>query len=174
MIGCALSHRKCWQKVINQQLPFAIILEDDVTILDNIFNIINVSDFDILLIGCTIGQRRKGIHPAGLFTGLFGYIISLQGAYKALQYQLVNYHIDFALSLNKYININLLYPHVVTTRAKASESTMIDNKSNFLDNIEIINGTSLGWFLSEPLGKIGIFKINLWRIIIFIILLSLL
>ena len=28
-IGCYLSHRKCWQQVINQDLPFALVLEDD-------------------------------------------------------------------------------------------------------------------------------------------------
>jgi len=29
-IGCFLSHRKCWQQVVEQNLPYALVLEDDV------------------------------------------------------------------------------------------------------------------------------------------------
>lgn len=28
-IGCFLSHRKCWQYVVDNDLPYALILEDD-------------------------------------------------------------------------------------------------------------------------------------------------
>lgn len=33
-IGCALSHVKCYEKVVKEKIPFAIILEDDVYITD--------------------------------------------------------------------------------------------------------------------------------------------
>lgn len=31
-IGCAMSHRAIWQQMVEQNLPFALILEDDITI----------------------------------------------------------------------------------------------------------------------------------------------
>lgn len=35
-IGCYISHLTAWQKILDDQLDFAVILEDDVTILNNI------------------------------------------------------------------------------------------------------------------------------------------
>ena len=34
-IACSLSHKKAWQKIIDDDLDFAIVLEDDVELLDN-------------------------------------------------------------------------------------------------------------------------------------------
>lgn len=31
-IGCFLSHRLCWQKIVNQNLPFALVFEDDASL----------------------------------------------------------------------------------------------------------------------------------------------
>lgn len=51
-IGCALSHRKVWQKVLEQQLPYALILEDDVTIDPVLKTFLSTADnyegFDLL------------------------------------------------------------------------------------------------------------------------------
>ena len=35
-VGCFFSHKACWQKIVEDQLPFAIIVEDDVTISKDI------------------------------------------------------------------------------------------------------------------------------------------
>ncbi|MAI68498.1 MAG: glycosyl transferase family 25, partial [Rhizobiales bacterium TMED143] len=28
-VGCFLSHRACWQRIVDQDLPYALIVEDD-------------------------------------------------------------------------------------------------------------------------------------------------
>ena len=43
-IGCYLSHRKVWQKILDQKLDFAVVLEDDFNIVD---------DFSEMLIAVT-------------------------------------------------------------------------------------------------------------------------
>jgi len=35
-VGCFFSHKACWQKIVEDQLPFAIIVEDDVTVSKDI------------------------------------------------------------------------------------------------------------------------------------------
>jgi GR25 family glycosyltransferase involved in LPS biosynthesis len=68
VIGCYLSHRKFWQLVIDQQIPEAIILEDDVQLVDNFkeklhqhLQQLNRTDsYDVILLG-GIGR----IHPEG-------------------------------------------------------------------------------------------------------------
>ncbi|QIR15954.1 glycosyltransferase family 25 protein [Shewanella aestuarii] len=40
-IGCYLSHVKCWNAVVDQQLDFALILEDDSTLNPNLLSLIN-------------------------------------------------------------------------------------------------------------------------------------
>jgi len=59
MIGCMLSHIKCWKYIVDHKLPFAIILEDDFILDQSDFynktkKLINNTpkDWDIILLGC--------------------------------------------------------------------------------------------------------------------------
>ena len=51
-IGCAMSHRAIWQRMVEQNLPFALILEDDITIrtelVDFLANLNHYQNFDFL------------------------------------------------------------------------------------------------------------------------------
>eukprot|EP00439_Symbiodinium_sp_Y106_P057730 s1873_g8.t1 len=35
MVGCFMSHRRIWQKVVDDDLPAVVVLEDDVRLVDN-------------------------------------------------------------------------------------------------------------------------------------------
>lgn len=45
-IGCYLSHRKCWQKIVDEQLAWAVILEDDCVLNPNLAKIIHMMSVD--------------------------------------------------------------------------------------------------------------------------------
>lgn len=51
-IGCAMSHRAIWQQMVQQNLPFALILEDDITIRAELVGFLadlnNYQHFDFL------------------------------------------------------------------------------------------------------------------------------
>ncbi|MFZ3191576.1 MAG: glycosyltransferase family 25 protein [Moraxellaceae bacterium] len=51
-IGCAMSHRAIWQRMVEQNLPFALILEDDITIRAELVGFLadlnNYQHFDFL------------------------------------------------------------------------------------------------------------------------------
>ena len=71
VIGCYLSHRKFWQMVVDQNMEYAVIMEDDIQLVDNfkekfiaylqeVNNINEMKKFDIILLGA-IGRA----HPEG-------------------------------------------------------------------------------------------------------------
>ena len=86
VIGCYLSHRKFWQNVVDNDLEYAIVFEDDVQLVPNfkqllvsqLKNISSLPDknsqyFDVLLLGA-IGR----VHPEGkdgVGTRMFSYYI---------------------------------------------------------------------------------------------------
>ena len=41
-IACSLSHKKAWQKIIDDELDFAIVLEDDLQLLDNFKDVLHL------------------------------------------------------------------------------------------------------------------------------------
>ena len=72
MIGCFLAHKKAWSKIVFDNIPYAIICEDDIKFSSN-FNIeiqniekdITSLDFDILILSCLLGGK-----PPNKYNGL--------------------------------------------------------------------------------------------------------
>ena len=113
-IGCFLSHMKIYKDIVDKNIPYAIIFEDDVGFeLDNkkfwdcLSNIDFPKDTDIVLLNCIpheskcVGNEKlKKIH---FFFGTWFYLITNQGAKKALKNLLpMNEQIDFKLSILSY------------------------------------------------------------------------
>lgn len=100
MIGCALSHKKIWQTVLNSNLENAIIMEDDIRILDDYEGILKNAmdqlpqDWDILLLGCG-GLCNKGSKS----NDVSDFIFSLFQDYK---------------NTNKFESPNLFIPELPT------------------------------------------------------------
>ena len=92
-LGCALSHFNLWQKIIDENIEKAIIIEDDITIIDNQFqkkiDEINANEFDLIYLGrkkmSTIEEESfDTIYPTLVKTSYSywtcAYAISYQGA----------------------------------------------------------------------------------------------
>lgn len=41
-IGCSLSHKRAWQKILDEDLDFAFVLEDDIGLEDNFADVVNL------------------------------------------------------------------------------------------------------------------------------------
>jgi glycosyl transferase family 25 len=58
MVGCAMSHVKVWNMIVERQMPYAIVLEDDVRLSDNVVQVVEeiitryISVVDLVLLGC--------------------------------------------------------------------------------------------------------------------------
>ncbi len=110
-IGCYLSHYNLWQKIIAEKIPYALILEDDAILADDVGEIINALPnvdwcWDIVRLSATrkrkinrilqsIGKDRFLVRYRSPAEGTVAYIITLSGA-KILQQhcQIINYPID--------------------------------------------------------------------------------
>ena len=109
-LGCAMSHYNIWQKIISENIPNAIILEDDFTVLDGNFlqKTAKVFELDSSIDFVYLGRKKISQHSEILHTQLsnefenstkivkpvfsywtIAYAISLKGAQKLAQDQFV-------------------------------------------------------------------------------------
>jgi len=111
-IGCAISHKKTYEYIVNNRLKSALILEDDITIDEDFNNKLNgllrniPKDFDILFLGyhSTSDKYLKRVNtfyskPTKLY-GLFGYIVTFEGAKKLLEIFPITQQIDSEIPLH--------------------------------------------------------------------------
>jgi glycosyl transferase family 25 len=109
MVGCGISHMKCWRAVVDQNLPYALILEDDAYLLPNfrrkmISVLQNVpQDFHVLLLGCFLCEMNPDsadgkVREIKNFAGTHAYIVSQKGARFLMDNApRVEYHIDIQM-----------------------------------------------------------------------------
>jgi glycosyl transferase family 25 len=105
VLGCALSHYKIWEKIINNMFDINLVLEDDIELSDNfIAKLNNLMDYlvedekwDIVFLGFTDYKNTndkkindKLIRFSGDMRrnggGTFGYLITKNGAKKLIKY----------------------------------------------------------------------------------------
>lgn len=101
-IGCCLSHQQVWKKIIEDELDFAVVLEDDFVLQDSASDAIQTlaeldTSWDIIKLGET-PIKRRAIHqiPKNDFSlvtynkvpaGTYAQAISAEGAKKMLAYE---------------------------------------------------------------------------------------
>jgi len=112
-IGCALSHIAIWKDIVKKEIPYQIVLEDDIIFHPDFCKVMNDLEmklsknvnfgFDILLLGHHSGERKKEnifeskIHRKKINAnfdiaafgnsnvfGLYGYLVTKEGAKKLL------------------------------------------------------------------------------------------
>ena len=109
-IGCALSHRNTYKKIIFNNIQKCLILEDDAKLNADFLKILeeveqNIpTDFDMLFLGYHVAYIEENVNnycfiPDRVY-GLFGYIVSLEGAKKLLDIFPISQQIDTVISEN--------------------------------------------------------------------------
>jgi glycosyl transferase family 25 len=180
-VGCILSHQKAFQKMIDEKLPFALIMEDDVDIAPSVHEILNYLEhadfpFDI----CFLGH-----HPLKLETELFlkisdsfelnrvneivwgahGYVISLPCAIRMLERTSeFEESVDFYTGDYRVNNILCLYPNITTINKNMEMGTLegprfekyfqrlVQKTDECAGNIIVYGCNSLGEMLLQHYG----------------------
>jgi len=182
-IGCALSHRDIWLKILNDPaIDSALILEDDVMIDPDFVTKYKsyqnqIGKYDVLFLGyhpATIKYLKSINNPVFMTTskvyGLFGYIITKVGASKLLETFPITNQIDTEIAkiLKSELKALLIKPDL---RLITSEPSEIATK--FGTDIQInkphSNKTEL-----FPISTSGIDMFSLVMIIVFALLIVLL
>ncbi len=157
-IGCYISHMRVWQKLVDEKIPYAIVLEDDLHIepsfADVLANIATLRDWDMIKLsdnransffqhkslggGFTLGNYRK------VPNGTQGYAISLSGAKKLLQRKPFFRPVDVDMQFHSEVSLNLLgmKPYAISEDLSfESEISKLNkgkhsNRSTFLRNLK--------------------------------------
>jgi glycosyl transferase family 25 len=121
-IGCAMTHRNIWQKIVDENIPNALILEDDIRVNFGNNKLQKISEnmpyYDILFLGyndCVFKYFITSVNDQFIRTtmvaGLYGYAVSKQGAQKLLKLFPISLQLDSEISKKlKTFNAYLVKP----------------------------------------------------------------
>ena len=131
-IGCALSHRLIYKKMIDENISQALILEDDVSLLPDFYPVYRALSGKrignkVILLGTTVTKRMKKIWKEKLtdthsmylvlnnYPGTYGYVIGLDAAKKIYYHnEKVFIEADRWKYYRRFSQIWLVAPSVVT------------------------------------------------------------
>jgi glycosyl transferase family 25 len=121
-IGCALSHIKIWEKILENNYKNVLILEDDATVPDNFWeqiNNLNVKEFDILYLQLSniVCKKQKGnihkvVKSGDSNWGTTAYIVNKEFVKKMIDVKIRN-PVDIHLSNFYNSNVLLVYPNII-------------------------------------------------------------
>lgn len=173
-IGCILSHHIIYNKIIENNIPYALVLEDDVDLNLDILHILNKIcfdnfKFDTILLGYHGKKSREQLsidkylikkitHDIGIYKlneiayGTYGYIISLKGAFRVLKQSS-----DFILPIDHYTgnnnlnNVLSVYPQIVYINNKLSDDSILVQERKIMSLNEKFKNELL--FLSNQINN---------------------
>lgn len=132
-IGCFLSHLSIYKEMVDNNIPLALILEDDFGSLKNknefwkdVNSLSIPNDTDVLLYDASVYgklQIKDKLAICHRFYGMHFYLVTNSGAHKLLKYLLpIRYQIDSELSILNAHNLIKLYIYDGHKLAKQNSS----------------------------------------------------
>lgn len=122
-IGCTLSHRKCYEEIIKSDIPYCLILEDDITIIRNINDefdeklksiLLSNNPAIIFLSGDYWRLNNKNICPVFAAVGSYAYLINKKAAECILNVK-KPFNVADDWDFYKQLGVNLFakYPYLI-------------------------------------------------------------
>lgn len=177
-IGCALSHFNIYKEIINNNFPYALILEDDAVMSPNIVNFI--ADFEknnrkegifLLIDNFKYVENRKfklgnfDLFPVENAFTTTGYIITLKAAKKLVNFLYpIRYEADMfkIFKMCTGINIYATVPHLISSNDEDKANSSIEEERKLVVNQRRKYRNNL----FKNFEKRNKFKRFLWRIFI--------
>jgi glycosyl transferase family 25 len=146
-VGCALSHQKIYKKIIDDNIPYALILEDDITLPEDIVNILNSlqvkNDKPYIILLSRVNKyikapiknidRKHALHKTQQATTAHAYIINEKAAQKMLEFMYPVWMVadkwDF-LEDHSIAHIDCVVPAPILLNEHANASTINNQKGN--------------------------------------------
>jgi GR25 family glycosyltransferase involved in LPS biosynthesis/glycosyltransferase involved in cell wall biosynthesis len=145
VVGCALSHMDLWKRLVADTTnDYYTVFEDDVELVDGFVEkytrvIAEPRNYDLLMLGFTsrdCGVRYRGsgdiesLDPTVYIGGIFGYIVTKQGAQKLLDYIKIygiRHGIDYQMKITPGIIIHAVQPHIVLSDWVQDVASSVDS-----------------------------------------------
>ncbi|MDG1752370.1 MAG: glycosyltransferase family 25 protein [Thalassotalea sp.] len=164
-IGCYMSHRNIWRKMVDENIAFAVILEDDMLLTSQFTDIFQHTDimkqYDLIKLADNRDHQPKHKKQIGddfeliNFTKIpnctTGYTLSLKGAKKLLIREKLYRPVDIDMQFCHELNLSVfgLRPYPIT-----------ENK-DFTSDIATLNGGFHGHKSTSFIRNIK-YRIHLW------------
>lgn len=184
MVGCGISHIKLWEKIVNENIEKALILEDDFIFKDDFLNKFNKIientpiDYDMIFLTSNFIHNKtlklydinEYFYKQSLISQTLGYIITLNGAKKILKdINKVTYHIDVELCLNSLLyNYNIISVKDELIYQTFEESNNTNDRYYPLLLNTLITDNNVNYIYKTILISFFDFEINFNVIIIFL------
>lgn len=130
MIGIALAHRRVWQRIVDEDLDMALVLEDDVEFAGGFRDAMRRAvraappSFHVLLLGCFMCPSRRtarGVRKTIAFGGTHAYVVTREGARVLLaSIPRAAFHLDVHMSLLPALRIYQASPLLAFQRGNES------------------------------------------------------
>lgn len=170
-IGCSLSHRKCYKKLVDSSLPYVLILEDDISIIGDLNNVINdeLNNFMnskkpriLFLSGDYWYWRKKHIVQVCWAVGSYAYFINRAAAECILKIgKPFNVADDWDLYKRKGVGLYAIHPYIIDANISDLPSDIRQehwgNMKGLMSYKNIIRSTYMG-ILKRYLLWIGHFE----------------
>lgn len=144
-IGCYLSHTNIWQSVVNNNIPYALIIESDGVLSDEVLTVVDSviqksDDWELVMLfyrECfpsfwnrnQLTKNTKLVRFSNKSSCTTAYLINQSGAQKLLKYAFpIKMPVDDYMTggyINKSLNTYAVYPRLVNLTEDALESSSI-------------------------------------------------
>jgi len=180
-VGCTLSHQKIFQKMIDEKLPIALIMEDDVDVAPSIHEILDYLEhadfsFDICFLGhhplkrevklfLNINNKFELNQVNEIVRGTHGYVINLPCAIRMLEKTSeFEESVDFYTGDYRINNILCLCPNITTINKKLELGALegprfekyfqrlVQKTDKYAGNIIVYGCNSIGEMLLQHYG----------------------
>lgn len=183
MVGCGLSHINLWRRIVAEQLPMALILEDDAVLapgfaekLQSVVTTEVPAGWHVVLAGCfmcsswvqgilgngwTKETSSRSIHPVSYFNGTHAYVVSLEGARYLLHHApKVEWHIDQQMGripgLRLYACKDPLAIQYDMTASNVAENVSFPSVLNtLLGRVKDSDNIAISYYANVPIIRIG-------------------
>lgn len=180
MVGCGLSHMRCWRMVVQRDLPMALVLEDDVTLVPRFRHRVQrvlqhaPAGWHIVTLGCFMcGQRyQRALGRAALFDngvvremrvfgGSHAYLVSQAGARHLLATApIVRYHIDMQMSLTTGLRLYGVHDDLAFQGSASDTSALVSIDfptfvNNVLSKMKDSKGVGLDFYANTVVTRVG-------------------
>ena len=164
-IGCYMSHRKIWQKMVTENIEFSIVLEDDLVIQNNFLsifsNIENLKKYELIKLADNRGY--PSVHSKKIKEELAlinfkkipncttGYTINLDGAKKLLSREKIYRPVDIDMQFCRELHLSVygVRPYPIT------------ENNSFESDIAMLNGGQHGTKTTTFFRNLK-YRLSLW------------
>jgi GR25 family glycosyltransferase involved in LPS biosynthesis len=181
-IGCALSHYNIYKKIIKEKINRCLILEDDITLKNNFTELckhletrLESVDYDLFFLGyhnTSIKYTYRSDYDFIKFNrvyGLFGYIVTLEGAKKLLNIFPLNMQIDSEISNNSN-SIKILGLQPIDRLIYSDESSVYTKFGTDIQtfDVELIKQPTIGKLIDKNIKIIILIQFIVICILIYV------